>query len=81
MMYLPVEQWHSRAESLVAIFKQGGTSCIDEAIDLDRVALELCPLDHPMRPVSLICLAIHLGSSNEKHSTFARKVTLIGRAL
>ena len=61
--YLPVEQLHSRAESLVAAFQQGGgTSCIDEAIDLDRVALEICPPGHPMRSVSLIHLAIHLGN-------------------
>ena len=37
MMSQPVEQLHSCAESLIAKFKQGGgTSCIDEAIDLDR---------------------------------------------
>ena len=62
MMSRPVEQLHSRAESLVAKFKQGGGfSCIDEAIDLDRVALELCPPGHPMRSVSLTWLAEHLG--------------------
>ena len=44
LMYPPVEQLRSRAESLAAKFKQGGgTSYIDEAIDLDREALELCP--------------------------------------
>ena len=45
MMYLPVGQLHSRAESsLFAKFEQGGgISYIDEAIDLDREALELFP--------------------------------------
>ena len=63
MVYLPVEQLHSRAESHFAKFEQGGgTSCIGEAIDLDREArLEPRLPGHPMRPVSLTCLAIHLG--------------------
>ena len=62
MMYLPVEQLHSRANSLVATFQHGGgTSCLDEAIVLDREALERCPPGHPKRPVSLTQLAIHLG--------------------
>jgi CHAT domain-containing protein/tetratricopeptide (TPR) repeat protein len=62
MMYLSVKQLHSRAKSLVAKFKQGGgTSCVDEAIDLDREALELCPPGHPKRSASLTCLAVHLG--------------------
>ena len=44
MMCLPVEQLYSRAESLFAKFEQGGgISYIDEAIDLNREALELCP--------------------------------------
>jgi hypothetical protein len=43
-MYLPVEQLHSWANFLGAMFKQGnGTSYIDEAIILNREALELCP--------------------------------------
>ena len=62
MMYLPAEQLHPLAEYLVAKFKQGGgTNYIDEAIVLDREVLELCPPGHPMRSVSLIGLAIHLG--------------------
>jgi CHAT domain-containing protein/tetratricopeptide (TPR) repeat protein len=64
MMYLPVEQLHLRAKSLVAKFKwQGGeTSCIDEAIVLDRDALELCSPGHPRRFVSLSQLAVDLNS-------------------
>jgi CHAT domain-containing protein/tetratricopeptide (TPR) repeat protein len=62
MTYLPVNQFHLRAESLVAKFKQGrGTDYVDEAIDLDRKALELCPHGHPKRAASLSQLAIHLG--------------------
>ncbi|KAI9458456.1 CHAT domain-containing protein [Boletus coccyginus] len=60
-MYLPVEQLHSRAESLVTKFEQGGgRSYIDEAIDLDREALQLCAPDHPERYISLIHLAHRL---------------------
>jgi CHAT domain-containing protein/tetratricopeptide (TPR) repeat protein len=62
IMYLPVERLHLRANSLVAKFEQGGgTNYIDEAIVLDREALELCPPGHPKRAVSLTSLAIHLG--------------------
>ena len=54
MMYL-------RAIALVAKFKQGGgSSYIDEAIDLDREALKHCPPGHPKRPVALTWLAMHL---------------------
>ena len=61
MTYLPVEQLLLRSESLFAKFEQGGgTSYINEAIDLDREALELCPPGHPMRSFSLSSLAIHL---------------------
>ena len=60
-MYLPVKRLHSRANSLVAKFKQGGeTRYINEAIDLDREALEHCPSGHPERSVSLVWLASHL---------------------
>ncbi|KAF8545627.1 hypothetical protein OG21DRAFT_1536063 [Imleria badia] len=56
-----IQKLHSQADSLFAKFEQGGgTGYIDEAIDLDRRALELCPPGHPMRPVSLMWLAIHL---------------------
>ena len=59
--YLPVNQLHLRAHSLVAKFEQGGGSNhIDEAIILDREALELCPPGHPQRAVSVAWLAIHL---------------------
>ncbi|KAI9569320.1 hypothetical protein HD554DRAFT_2038263 [Boletus coccyginus] len=52
---------HSRAKSLVAKFEQGGgRSYIEEAIDLDRDALQLCPPGHPQRSVSLTSLALHL---------------------
>ena len=61
MMYLPVEKLHSRAKFLVANFKQGWeTSYIDEAIVLDREALDHCPTGHTKRPVSLTRLATHL---------------------
>jgi CHAT domain-containing protein/tetratricopeptide (TPR) repeat protein len=61
MTHLPVEQLHSRAESLLAKFEQGGgTSYINEAINLDREAVELCLPGHPKRSVSLTWLAIHL---------------------
>ena len=61
IMYLPVEQLHLRAKSLVTKFKQGGrTSYIDDAIVLDRDALELCPPGHHKRSASLSQLAIHL---------------------
>ena len=52
---------HSRAKSLVAQFEQGGgTNYINEAIVLDREALELCPPGHPERSDCLISLGIHL---------------------
>ena len=58
---LPVKQLHLRANSLSSKFKQGeGTKYIDEAIDLDREALELCIAGHPERPGSLIWLSLHL---------------------
>ena len=61
-MCLPVKWLQLRAKSLVAKFKQGGgTSYIDEAISLDREALEHCPPGHNKRSVSLTLLAIHLG--------------------
>ena len=60
IIYLPVTRLNLRAESLVTRFKQGeGTNYIDEAIVLDREALELCPPGHPKRHVSLNRLAIH----------------------
>ena len=53
---------HSRAKSLSAKFKQGrGTRYIDEAIDVARQALALCPPGHSERPGSLFQLALHLG--------------------
>ena len=62
-MYLPVSQLHSRAESLVAKFEQGGgTNYIDEAIVLNREALELCPPGHPRRSISLNDLAVDLST-------------------
>jgi CHAT domain-containing protein/tetratricopeptide (TPR) repeat protein len=62
-MYLPVEQLHSRARSLVAKFEQGGgTRYINEAIILDREALELCPPGHPMRVDSLTFLAMDVST-------------------
>ena len=61
-MHLPVNQLHSRAKSLTDKFIQGGgTRYNDEAIDLARQALALCPPGHSERPVSLFQLALHLG--------------------
>jgi len=63
MTYLPVKWLHSRANSLVAKFKQGGSrNYIEEAIKLDREALQLCPTGHPKRCVSVTYLARHLRS-------------------
>ena len=60
-MCLTVDQLHSRARSLGARFEQGdGTGCINEAIVLDREALDLCPPGHPKRAFSLTQLGIHL---------------------
>jgi tetratricopeptide (TPR) repeat protein len=61
LMYLPVTWLHSRSEYLVVKFEEGGgTGYIDEAIGLDREALEHCPPGHPKRSFSLTWLAIHL---------------------
>ena len=59
MCLADVKQLHS--ECLVAKLEQGGgTSYIDEAIALDREALDNCPPGHPQRSVSLNLLAVHL---------------------
>ncbi|KAF8438499.1 CHAT domain-containing protein [Boletus edulis BED1] len=55
-----VELLCSRADSLAAEFKQGGTSCIDEAVDLDRETLELFPPSHPKRSIFLSSFATRL---------------------
>ncbi|KAI9567954.1 CHAT domain-containing protein [Boletus coccyginus] len=61
MMCLPVERLHSREKSLTAKFEEGaGRSYIEEAIELDREALQLCPPGHPKRSDSLVRLARHL---------------------
>ena len=63
LMHLPVKRLHLRAKSLAAKSQQGGgTGYIDEAIDLDRRALALCPSGDPKRHVSLTRLASHLSS-------------------
>ncbi|KAI9568167.1 CHAT domain-containing protein [Boletus coccyginus] len=61
-MCLPVKLLFSQAESLVAAFQQvgGGRSYVEEAINIDREALQLCPTGHPKRYVSLSYLALHL---------------------
>jgi len=80
-----VEQLHSRAESRIAKFEQGGgRSYIEEAIELDREALQLCPLGHPRRLDSLIYLARHLrGRYNQFGATsdFEEAVVLDREAL
>ncbi|KAF8130219.1 TPR-like protein [Boletus edulis] len=55
-----VELLRSRADPLAAEFKQGGTSCIDEAVDLDRETLELFPPSHPKRSIFLSSFATRL---------------------
>ncbi|KAF8129523.1 TPR-like protein [Boletus edulis] len=56
------EQLHLRARFLVDEFKRRGeTSCIDEAIDLDREVLELHPPGHIDRSIFLTALANDLG--------------------
>ena len=60
MTRLPVAELHLRSKSLSSKSEQGGSKYIDEAINLDRQALELCPPDHHQRPISLMWLAIHL---------------------
>ena len=60
-MFLPVHWLHLRAKYFVVMFKNGGgTGYIDEAINLDREALEHCPPGHRKRSVSLTWLALHL---------------------
>ncbi|KAI9458458.1 TPR-like protein [Boletus coccyginus] len=61
MMDSKVNKLHSRAKSLATKFEQGeGRSYIDQAVNLDREALQLCPPGHSKRYVSLMCLACHL---------------------
>ena len=60
-MCLPVEQLLSRANSLVTKFEEGSeTVYIDDAIVLDREALDLCPPGHSTRPTAMSQLAYHL---------------------
>ena len=61
-MYLPVEALHTRANALVADFEGGNetTDCIEQAIVLDREALEICPPGHPLRSRTSDQLAYHL---------------------
>ncbi|KAI9567891.1 TPR-like protein [Boletus coccyginus] len=67
LLFVELEQLHSRAESLASVFREGGgRSYIEEAIALDREALQLCPPGHPKRPYSLTCLTLHLHHRYEK---------------
>ena len=62
-MWLPVKQLLSQAESLAATFQQGGeTRYIDEAIVLDREALDICTPSHPQRSDCLIQLSFHIST-------------------
>ncbi|KAI9567945.1 CHAT domain-containing protein [Boletus coccyginus] len=85
MMCLPVTRLHSRAEFLAAKFRQGGgRSYIDEVIDFDREALQLCPPGHPKRSVSLSRLSRHLlGRFNQFGATkdFEEAIVLGRQAL
>ncbi|KAI9567924.1 CHAT domain-containing protein [Boletus coccyginus] len=58
---------HSRAESLATKFEEGGgRSYIEEAIALDREALQHCPPGHPKRSDPLTYLAQHLRDRYEQ---------------
>ncbi|KAN0094894.1 CHAT domain containing protein [Tylopilus felleus] len=54
-----IEELHERANALAASLADG-TDSIDEAIVLDRQALELCPPGHQLRSGSSSLLATHL---------------------
>ena len=65
-MYLTVSQMLSRVESPATKFRQDSEArYIDEAIALDREALELCGAGHPRRSDCLFRLAFHLGARYE----------------
>ena len=67
MTCLPVSQLLSQAEALLANFEQDGeTSYIDEAIDLDRKALQLCLPGDNKRSVALALLAPHVHAPDEQ---------------
>ena len=67
MMCLLVSELLSRADSLSEKFEQGGDSrYIDEAIALDREALDLCTHGHPRRFDCLFGLACHLGERYDR---------------
>ena len=58
-----VSELLSWADDLCEEFQQGGDDrYIDEAIALDREALDLCPRGHPRRFGCLLDLARHLGN-------------------
>ena len=62
-MCLAVSQLLSRAQSAAAKFQQDSEARdIDEAIVLDREALEICTVDHPRRPACLFQLVTHLSA-------------------
>lgn len=70
MACLLVEQRLSRADDLEAEFQQGGeTRYIDEAIMLNREALDICTPGHVQRPDCFIALS---------HSTWTRYQRLGG---
>ena len=82
MMCLPVNQLHSPADSLFVKFQQGGgTNYIDEAIVLDREALELCPSSHPKQFVSLTWLGNHLNTRYDQlgRMTDREEAIMLGR--
>ena len=63
LMSLPVSLLLSRALSVSATFEQDGEPHhINEAIILDREALELCTTGHPRRSACLFQLSLHLGA-------------------
>ena len=63
LVYLSVSQLLSQALSAAAKFEQDSEAhYIDEAIDLDRAALELYTPGHPRRSACLFQLALHLSA-------------------
>ena len=63
---LTVSQLLSQAQSAAAKFQQDSEArYIDEAIILDREALELCTAGHPRQSACLFQLAYHLGARYE----------------
>ena len=79
MTYPPVKQLHSQANLLAAKFEQGeGANYIDDAINLDREALELCQPGHQRDPflyLSLRFISVIVMTSLEQEGTLRRPLS------